>query len=108
MYGQRLFIVVLQELQCYGIVYMLVSLVSITSPCFVALYLDGSMSCPRLFAVVLQEVHCLLRCLLYCLFMFIPSFVLIGHCVSEFIWWLLLLLLFCFSFNSRISIIRLS
>ena len=42
------------------------------------------MYCLRLFIVVLQELHCLLQCLLLLLkSMCIPSFILIGCCVSE-------------------------
>ena len=47
------------------------------------------MYCLRLFIVVLQELHCLLQCLLLFIVvcslksMCIPSFVLIGCCVSE-------------------------
>ena len=47
------------------------------------------MHCLRLFIVVLQELHCLLQCLQLLLWyvllktMCIPSFILIGCCVSE-------------------------
>ena len=45
------------------------------------------MYCLRLFIVVLQELHCLLQCLLIVVCslksMCIPSFVLIGCCMSE-------------------------
>ena len=65
MYGLRLFIVVLQEVHCYRIVYMLVSSelwVSITSPSFLALHLPVFMYCLRVFIVFLT-LHCLLQCL---------------------------------------------
>ena len=47
------------------------------------------MYCLRLFIVILQELHCLLQCLLFFIVvcslksMCIPSFVLIGYCVSD-------------------------
>ena len=47
------------------------------------------MYCPRLFIVVLQELHCLLQYLLVAIVVYSPksmciqSFVLIGCCVSE-------------------------
>ena len=43
------------------------------------------MHCLRLFIVVLQELHCLLQCLLWVfgVFMCLPNFILIGSCVSE-------------------------
>ena len=47
------------------------------------------MYCLRLFIVVLQDLHCLLQCLLCILVlcslksMCVPSFILIGCCVSE-------------------------
>ena len=68
MYGLRLFIVVLQEVQCYRLVYMLVSSelwVSSTSPSFFALHLPVFKIANVLnlwaFIVVLQELHCLLQ-----------------------------------------------
>ena len=58
------------------------------SPSFVTLHLLVSeMYCLRLFIVVLQELHCLLQRLLLVVCSLrsicIPSFVLIGCCVSE-------------------------
>ena len=41
------------------------------------------MYCLKLFNVVLQELHCLLQCLLLLFSMYVPTFIVIGYCVSE-------------------------